>query len=113
MTKRRQKAQWQRQIALERIEILFKQADKRLKANPELSKRYIQLARKIAMRYLVKIPVDLKQKFCKKCGTYLKPGVNCRIRLNPKGKVRIITCLECNAIKRIPYGGNKHGVDDT
>ena len=44
---------------------LFKQAELRFKKQPELSNRYIELARKIAMKYKVKIPRELKRKFCK------------------------------------------------
>ena len=57
----------QRKLALERIEELFKQADKAFKKNPELSDRYVHLARKIAMKYKVKIRSPLKKRFCKHC----------------------------------------------
>lgn len=96
-----------KKIGLERIEILFKNAERRFKLNPVLANRYIYLARKIAMKYRIRIPKHLKRKFCKKCYKYLLPGVNCRIRTKKEQQVVIIKCLECNAIMRYPYRKEK------
>ncbi|MFH1786664.1 MAG: ribonuclease P protein component 4 [archaeon] len=101
--RRHAKPGWQKQIALERIAILFEQAEIRFKSEPELSKRYVELARRISMRYLAPMPKQCKERFCKTCGAYLKPGVNCRVRLNPKNRVRTVSCLGCGAIRRVPY----------
>ncbi len=86
-------------IALERIYRLFELAEKMFEKKPELSKRYIELARKIGMRYNVSIPFELKQKFCKRCNAFLKPGVNAKIRIS-KHIVKV-TCLECNYTRKI------------
>ena len=91
----------ERKIALERIEHLFKEAEKAFKKNPKLSNRYVHLARKIAMKCKVKIRSPLKKRFCKHCYKYLKPGVNCRVRL---GKKQIVySCLECKKFMRFGY----------
>jgi len=90
-----------RRISLERIETLFEQARLRFKEDKSLSKRYVTLARKIAMKYKVSIPSKLKRQFCKKCGHFLVPSVNARVRLN-KGKV-VYLCLECRNIARVGY----------
>jgi ribonuclease P protein subunit RPR2 len=95
----------QKQIALERIQILFEQAGKRFKKDPFLSNRYVSLARKIAMKYKVKIPSELKKQFCKHCYKYLVPSVNCRVRLQ-KGKV-VYYCLNCKKYMRFPYRKKK------
>lgn len=91
----------QRQIALERIKILFEQAKKIFKKDPSLSNRYVSLARKIAMKYKVRIPSNLKKQFCKHCYYYLVPSVNCRVRLQ-KRKV-VYYCLNCKKYMRFPY----------
>jgi ribonuclease P protein subunit RPR2 len=44
-----------RRIASERIVILFRQAEIKFHEDASLSDRYVKLARKIAMRYKVKI----------------------------------------------------------
>ncbi len=101
-TSRRRKPAWQQTIARERIEILFKEAEKQAKAgNTELSNRYVQLARKIGMRYQVKIAKPLKRKFCKYCYSYLQPGLTCSQRI--KDKSIIIKCFSCKKIIRYPF----------
>ena len=45
------------------------------------SNRYVTLARKIGMRYRVRIPEEYRIHLCRKCNSYLYPGINCRIRI--------------------------------
>ncbi|MBW3015897.1 ribonuclease P [Candidatus Woesearchaeota archaeon] len=85
-------------IAKERIKELFRQADQEFKNDPKLSDRYVQLARKIAMKFRIRIPRELKRKFCKHCYSYFKPGVTVRIRTKP-GKV-VYYCLKCKKYMR-------------
>ena len=99
--KHRQKPKFHRDIALERIHELFEQAELQFKKSPELSHRYVHLARKIAMKYKVKFPKELKRRFCKHCYNYLVPSVNCRVRLTQK-KV-VYSCLNCKKFMRFPY----------
>ena len=97
----RQKPMKERKIALERIEALFSEAEKAFKDNPKLSNRYVELARKIAMKSKVRIRSELKKRFCKRCHCYLKQGVNCRVRLGEKHLVYY--CLNCKKMMRFPY----------
>ncbi|MFC1728292.1 ribonuclease P protein component 4 [Nanoarchaeota archaeon] len=90
-----------RETALERIKELFKQADSRFSENPSLSNRYVTLARKISMKYKIKLPRELKRKFCKGCHKYWKPGKTVRIRLL-KGR-KVYYCELCKKFTRIPY----------
>ena len=53
--KHKQKPVKFQKIALERINKLFEQAKENFSLDPNLSNRYVNLARKIAMRYKVKI----------------------------------------------------------
>ena len=99
--KYKQKPRKQMEIARERIKVLFKEAKAIFKKDPKLANRYVVLARKIAMRYKVRIPAELKRKFCKYCYTYLVPGVNCRVRVQ-RGKV-VYYCLKCKKFIRYPY----------
>ncbi|MEM5879198.1 MAG: ribonuclease P protein component 4 [Candidatus Aenigmatarchaeota archaeon] len=98
MRKISKKPEWQLKIARERIQILFNLAEKELKQHPERSKRYIELARKIGLRYNIRLPKELKRKFCKNCNTLLKPGLTCSIRI--QNKMIIIKCWNCNKIYR-------------
>ncbi len=100
--RRSQKPDWQTKIAKERIQILFSLAEKEFEKHPERSKRYIELARKIGLRYNVRLSEE-KRKFCKKCNTLLKPGITSQVRLDRKTKTINITCINCRKIYRYPY----------
>jgi len=100
MKNKRSMVMKQKAIARERIKILFNQADKVFKTNKGLANRYITLARKLSMKSKVRIPSELKRKFCKHCYKYLKPSVNVRIRIQ-KGKL-VYYCLNCKKFTRIP-----------
>lgn len=89
-----------KKIAQERIKILFEEADKVFNKDPKLANRYVDLARKIAMKVNLRIPRNLKRKFCKHCYSYLKPGINSRTRIH-KNKI-IIYCKNCKKYTRIP-----------
>lgn len=95
------KPAYQQKIAKERIEILFKEAKKMFREDHHLSNRYVQLARKIAMKYKVKIRSELKRKYCKHCLSYLVPGTNCRVRTQ-RGYV-IYFCNNCKEVMRFVY----------
>ena len=105
MANYRDKSFTQETLVHERIDKLFSEAESAFKEHPDLSKRYMVLARKLSTRYKVKFSVDQKKMFCKNCNAYLKTGVNSRIRLSGGKLVR--TCLECNAVKRMNYKKNK------
>ncbi|MDH5816018.1 MAG: ribonuclease P [Candidatus Nezhaarchaeota archaeon] len=95
-------------IAIERIKRLFEMADYMFRVNSELSHRYVELARKIAMRCKVRIPRELRRRFCHRCYKFLKPGVNCRVRLAKRREPHIvITCLECGNVMRFNLRGLK------
>lgn len=91
-----------RQIAEERIRRLFELASKRIPGEKQLADRYVELARKIGMKYQVSIPSDLKKQFCEECGSYLEPGYNCRVRVNSKKRNINYYCEECGHVNR--YG---------
>lgn len=99
------KPEWQRKIARERIKILFELAEKEFKKYPEKSRRYIQLARKIGLRYNIRFSRDLKRKFCKNCNSLLIHGFSSRVRI--KNKVLEIKCLNCGKTYRYPFKSKK------
>lgn len=90
-------------IAKERINILFRLAKKFHKEFPERTKRYIGLARKIGMRYNVRLDKERKKEFCKKCNSLLVPGYSATVRTDKKTKTVTIKCLNCKNIMRTPY----------
>ena len=84
--------------ALEKIKTLFSEAKIQFDRNHSLANRYIKLAREISMKFKVKIPRELKRKFCKHCYHYLVPNKNCRVRIH-KSRV-IYSCFNCKKFMR-------------
>lgn len=89
-----------KKIAREKVIEFFDKARLCFNKDKEKADDYVRKARRIAMKHKLRLG-KLKRKFCKYCYSYLKPGVNCRVRTN-QGKV-VIYCLECKRYTRIPY----------
>ena len=90
-----------RKMATSRIEVLLEKAQKVYSKDKNLANRYAVLARRLLTRHNARFPKGWKRRVCKKCGKFLVPGENCRIRTH---KSRItITCLECENVVRVPF----------
>lgn len=97
-----------KQIARQRIEELFKQANEVSMANPKLASEYVELARKVAMSARIPLPKEFKRQICKNCHALLIQGFNCQVRLQQKREPHIVvTCLNCGNHSRILL--NKNG----
>jgi ribonuclease P protein subunit RPR2 len=97
-----------KQIARQRVNILFQQAKNVYRDNPQLSSRYVATARKIAMAARIPLPAEYKRQICKKCNTLLVQGDNCRVRIRQKRESHVvITCLSCGCKTRIPLKQKK------
>jgi len=95
------KSPLQQKIALHRINTLFREAAKVFHKDKQLANRYVQLARRISLKYKAKIPQAYKRMLCKNCLCYLVPGATVRIRLRQKYMVHY--CLVCKNIMRYVY----------
>jgi len=100
--KERSKNPASKQLARERVDILFSQADRVYAEHPERSNRYVELARKIAMRQRIRIDREHRRRFCHHCSAFLKPGQNMRVRVH-RGNV-VVTCAACNKKTRFRVG---------
>ncbi|HLC96691.1 MAG TPA: ribonuclease P [Candidatus Nanoarchaeia archaeon] len=78
------------------IESLFKKAASAEKKDAD---EYVRKARRLAMRHKVQLGL-LKRRFCKHCYSYLRPGLNCRVRTK-EGKV-VYYCSACRNYMRFP-----------
>lgn len=97
----------QKTIAQERIKKLFEEAEREFLKHPERADRYVEVARKIAMKTKTRL-TEYKTKFCKHCYKYLKPGANCRVRT--KDKKIIYYCQSCKRYTKFPYAKEKRGI---
>lgn len=99
-SKHGKKPEYQIKIAKERIAILINEAEKIAEQDMNLARRYFQLARKIGMRYNIRLG-KTKRKFCKNCYTYLIPGKTSQHKI--KNGTITITCILCRKSARYPY----------
>jgi ribonuclease P protein subunit RPR2 len=94
-----------KKIAQERIGILFGQARMAFSKHPERSNRYVDIARRIAMRQRIRIDREFRRQYCHHCYSFLVPGKNMRVRVH-RGNV-VVTCSSCNKKTRyrlvVPY----------
>ena len=83
-------------IAMERMQILVDNAISNARTDPELSQRQASIARRISSKYKIRMPYYLRMVFCKKCKSFIAPGINSRIRLGRTSVKSIrISCNLC------------------
>jgi len=91
----RRKPEYQVRIAKERISILFGEAQT---AEDDLARRYIRLAKKIGMRYNVKIAPEMKRAYCRHCFTPFKQS-----RTKLKSGFLVRRCRFCGKTSRLRF----------
>lgn len=90
-------------IAGERMETLLEASSRAtLAGRRELAARYVGLARKIGMRYNVRVPEGYKKYYCKSCNTPFTSAASVRVRFTG-GRVTC-TCLKCGRVRRFGLG---------
>ncbi|MAI01398.1 MAG: RNase P subunit [Nitrosopumilus sp.] len=78
------------------MQILIDNAISNARTDPELSQRQASIARRISSKYKIRMPYDLRIVFCKKCKSFIAPGLNSRIRLGRTSVKSIrISCNLC------------------
>jgi RNase P subunit RPR2 len=67
----------------------------------ELAKEQAALARRVMLRFNIRLDPSLKRFTCHGCKSLLVPGVNARVRLGHGKPTTIrITCLDCGHVSR-------------
>ena len=86
-----------KEIATQRILILFDSAISNARNNPKLAERQAQIARQISMRFKIKMPWQIQTSFCKKCKKFIVPSISSKVRIGRSNVKSIrITCNFCN-----------------
>ena len=99
-----------KQIAYERIYMLFTLAKQIARERPDLADRYVDIARRIAMKARVHLPKEFRLLVCRRCKRFILPGVSSRVRVQPRREPHVtITCLHCGNHMRIPCRRRKKG----
>jgi len=86
-------------LAHERVDLLTANALR--ERDQELANKQARLAKKIAMRFRLRLPYDIRQLYCKKCKLFMIPGRSARVRMGRSNTRGIrITCLNCGHVYR-------------
>jgi len=95
----------EKKLAGERVTTLFTEAEKAFPEDPALANRYVELARKVAMKVRLRLSSAIKKRFCKHCYCFLVPGKNCRVRT--RRGILVYYCRQCKKYMRFPYKPKK------
>jgi ribonuclease P protein subunit RPR2 len=91
----------QKDLALQRIEILIQNALETVKSDANLAQKQAMLAKKISNKYRIRLPYEIRQLYCKKCKRLIVPRRDARIRIGRSNvKAVRITCLNCGHVYR-------------
>jgi len=93
----------QKNIAKQRIRILYNQAKQTYPTDPELSRRYTRLIKRISERTRTRLPKDVRRGICRNCDTVLIQGFNSHTRIRQRREPHVATtCHTCGHVHRIP-----------
>lgn len=75
-----------------------------------LPRQYISQMRGVSLKTQLRLPIEVKRSFCKRCDILLVPNVTCveeirnasRDRKKPWADVRVVRCTACGTEKRFP-----------
>jgi len=75
------------------------------RTNPAIAKEQAALARKVKLKFNIRLDPSLSRFTCRGCKGLLVPGVNARVRLG-HGKTTIVrvTCTDCGHVNRKVVG---------
>ncbi|MFY3741138.1 MAG: ribonuclease P protein subunit RPR2 [Candidatus Nitrosomirales archaeon] len=91
----------QKDLAMQRIEILVQNALESVKSDAELAQKQAMLAKKISNKFRVRLPYEIRQLYCKKCKRFIVPSIDARVRIGRSSvKAVRITCLRCGHVYR-------------
>lgn len=93
-------------IAEERVDILFEEAEAEARKGNDLrAKRYVELALRMSERH--KVRARHKRTYCPACNSFFAPPRNVRVRTR-SGRVAM-TCLSCGHVLRYPLKARPGG----
>jgi RNase P subunit RPR2 len=83
------------------VRMLTESAVSLSQTDPDMAKQQAALARKVKLKFNVRLDPSLRRFTCRGCKGLLVPGVNARVRLG-HGKTTIlrVTCSDCGHVNR-------------
>jgi RNase P subunit RPR2 len=67
--------------------------------DPELARQQASTARRIILKFNLRLDWRLKRFFCHGCKALIFPGLNARVRIGPR-KMLLVTCTDCGHVNR-------------
>jgi len=90
-----------REDAANIVKLLTESAVNLSHTNPAIAKEQAALARKVKLKFNVRLDPSLTRFTCRGCKGLLVPGVNARVRLgHGKPTILRVTCSECGHVNR-------------
>ena len=90
-------------IASERVEILINKAiDEYKLKNVDLAQKLVKMAKKIQMKYRVKLKKELNLNYCKQCYIPWVTGDSVSVRIDSQKKCISYECI-CGMVRRLRY----------
>ncbi|MFI5404847.1 MAG: ribonuclease P protein component 4 [Candidatus Gagatemarchaeaceae archaeon] len=87
--------------AAELVKLLTESSVSLSHTNLALAKEQAALARRVRLRFNVRLDPSLGRFTCRGCKSLLVPGVNARVRLgHGKQTILRVTCAECGRVNR-------------
>ncbi len=92
-----------KEIAAERIQLLYNLAVGTVGRDADLSSEYVKTLRRISAHYKVGIPDRIKDTICKECNLVLVPGLTASVRLASSKGYLVYACKRCKKENHIFY----------
>jgi ribonuclease P protein subunit RPR2 len=90
-----------KQDAASIVKMLTESAVSLSHSNPSIAREQAALARKVRLRFNVRLDPSLSRFTCRGCKSLLVPGVNARVRLgHGKETILRVTCADCGRVNR-------------
>ena len=97
-----------RKFALRRVERLLDFAVKHYGSYPEYAVAAVRTAQRIAMHYRLRLPPELRRRFCRRCGTPFTGAGTFRVRVRSRRSTHVVVrCMACGFMRRYPLGREK------
>ncbi len=90
-----------REEAVELVRLLTESSVTLSHSDLKLAREQAALARRVRLRFNIRLDPSLKRFTCRACKNLLVPGVNARVRLgHGRPTILHITCAECGRVNR-------------
>ena len=101
MARKEMRRQRRKTILYERMAILIDNALSNVHADPDLASKQAHAALRLCSRHRIRMPYHMRMLFCRRCKSFMVPGVTSSVRVGRSG-IRSVrtTCRFCGFVYR-------------